>query len=178
MVSNWEWTAYKLKYNKHYPPEHDYIHQWRYSAVAEVVRRNHREYAEGRVAYLLNINEFSDTDRKDRKASGNVILEPDEKKMAEVVYNIGPVTVSLDHLYPEFYEYSQGILSIPDCRNGKGFLKHSMLVVGFGTDPVGRDYWLIKNSFGEKWGENGYVRLARNAGNMCGVATFAQYPVF
>ncbi|KAH8247637.1 hypothetical protein KR038_007360, partial [Drosophila bunnanda] len=94
---------------------------------------------------------------------GYVILEADEKKMAEVVYNIGPVTVSLDHLYTEFYEYSRGILSIPECRNERILLRHSMLVVGFGTDSEGRDYWLIKNSFGKNWGEDGYVRLARNA---------------
>ncbi|XP_044248971.1 cathepsin L-like [Drosophila takahashii] len=101
----------------------------------------------------------------------------DERELAEVVYNIGPVAVSIDHLHEEFIQYSAGILSIPTCRSERSKLRHSVLVVGFGTDAMGNDYWLIKNSYGTEWGENGYLRLARNANNMCGVASLPQYPL-
>jgi hypothetical protein len=36
-------------------------------------------------------------------------------------------------------------------------------------------YWSIKNSWAQKWGENGYLRLAKDKGNMCGVAAMAYY---
>ncbi|KAH8283075.1 hypothetical protein KR054_012020 [Drosophila jambulina] len=102
----------------------------------------------------------------------------DEKRLAEVVYNIGPVVANIDSLHESFLHYSSGIYHEPDCRFDMANLTSAVLVVGFGTDSNYGDYWILKTSQGKNWGENGYMRLARNAGNMCGVATLAHYPIF
>merc|ERR1711998_803685 len=45
------------------------------------------------------------------------------------------------------------------------------------TAQDGQPYWLVKNSWGAQWGQEGYIMMARNNNNMCGVATDAQYAV-
>lgn len=51
-----------------------------------------------------------------------------------------------------------------------------MLIVGYGNEE-GKDFWLVKNSWGKEWGLDGYIKVARNADNNCEIATLAVYPV-
>lgn len=50
------------------------------------------------------------------------------------------------------------------------------MLVGYGVEKD-QKYWLVKNSWSEQWGENGYIKMARNKNNNCGVATQASYPI-
>ena len=68
-----------------------------------------------------------------------------------------------------------GIFSYMNCNRNN--LNHAVLVVGYGNDKYGRNYWLIKNSYGQWWGENGYMRLSRDGRNACGISSFASYPL-
>ncbi|CAI8034606.1 Cathepsin L [Geodia barretti] len=86
---------------------------------------------------------------------------------------IGPLSVAVDASNNAFKYYSGGVYSSTQCSSS--YLTHAMLVTGYGTYN-GVDYYLVKNSWGENWGSSGYIMMARNKYNQCGIATDASYP--
>jgi len=93
----------------------------------------------------------------------HTVVESDEAVMAAWVAKNGPVSVSVDAMTQLWWPYRGGILD--GCCNHD--VDHAVLIVGFG-DSNGRKYWLIKNSWNENWGEQGYMRLGRGT-NQCGI---------
>jgi hypothetical protein len=86
----------------------------------------------------------------------------DQSLMAAIAER--PVSITIAAECAPFNNYAGGILDTPECAGGK--IDHAVLAVGYGTD-AGKDYWLIKNSWGTKWGENGYVKVARGKNMLC-----------
>jgi len=102
----------------------------------------------------------------------------DEEKLKEAVAKYGPISVGI-HADLAFEWYENGVFYHKRCPNKLDDLNHGVLVVGYGHDEKsGRDYWIVKNSWGTKWGEAGYIRMTRNRNNMCGIATLASIPKF
>ncbi|OHT10066.1 Crustapain [Tritrichomonas foetus] len=98
----------------------------------------------------------------------------DEDQLASNVESHGPMSVCIDASTTNFRLYSSGIFYDETCRSD--YINHAVGCVGFG-DVDGAEYWILKNSWGADWGENGYIRLARNKGNHCAIAYFAIAPI-
>lgn len=91
-----------------------------------------------------------------------------------------PVAVVID-ASRAFQFYKRGVFSGP-CNTTT--VNHAVTVVGYGSagsdSGGGRKYWIVKNSWGQGWGENGYVRMARRVRareGMCAIAIEPYYPV-
>ncbi|XP_041061014.1 procathepsin L-like isoform X2 [Carcharodon carcharias] len=96
-----------------------------------------------------------------------------ERYLAKAVQMIGPISVAIDAGQRSFQLYRNGVYYDRRCRRQPN---HAVLVVGFGRES-GRNYWLVKNSWGTSWGDQGYIKMAKDSGNICGIASYAVYPL-
>ncbi|KAF5204890.1 Senescence-specific cysteine protease sag39 [Thalictrum thalictroides] len=86
-----------------------------------------------------------------------------------------PISVAIDASGSAFQFYSSGVFT-GECGTD---LDHGVTAVGYGTASDGTKYWLVKNSWGAEWGEEGYIRMQRDIDaeeGLCGIAMEASYP--
>lgn len=122
---------------------------------------------------------YTGTDDTCKYSASEVVARPttftyveskNEDALADAVANTGPVSVAIDA--SQLGSYGSGIfvdyVCQPESRN------HAILIVGYGSEN-GQDFWILKNSWGDSWGENGYFRMLRGI-NECGVAEDTIFP--
>ncbi|KAJ6409573.1 hypothetical protein OIU84_009132 [Salix udensis] len=102
------------------------------------------------------------------------VPQNDEKSLRKAVA-YQPVSVAIEAGGRHFQLYQSGVFT-GSCGTQ---LDHGVVAVGYGTEN-GVDYWIVRNSWGPAWGENGYIRMERNVASTetgkCGIAMEASYP--
>lgn len=118
--------------------------------------------------YRKNAHVVSIDDYEDVPAYNEVALQKAVSKQ--------PVAVAIEGGGRDFQLYESGVFT---GRCGTS-LDHGVTAVGYGTDD-GVDYWIVRNSWGASWGEEGYIRMKRNLlgarTGICGIAMEASYPI-
>lgn len=112
------------------------------------------------------------------KVTGQVIVTPySDSSMLNALY-VNPVSVAIEADTKAFQMYSSGVFSNSGCGTT---LDHAVVLVGWGTDSVGGDYYILRNSWGTTWGESGYMKLGRGSAygkaGECGVLSKPYYPL-
>lgn len=91
----------------------------------------------------------------------------DEELLKRLVYKHGAAVVSL-RTKGTIQNYKGDVYQGCSYPQDKNRIDHVVTVVGYGTTDSGVPYWLIKNSWGNWWGEGGYFRMKRGV-NMCNI---------
>ena len=85
----------------------------------------------------------------------------------------GPIAIALDANNIFFRFYKEGIIDIP--RNYSKELNHAVVLAGYDYDKYGL-YWIIQNSWGKDWGDNGFCKIRATPGE--GILLCQKYGVY
>ena len=107
---------------------------------------------------------FNET-RSRVQIKGYMNITHNETIIKDALYEIGPLSILLD--FTGLMHYKSGEANPRLCST---WPDHALVLVGYGIQE--EDYWLVKNSWGPKWGINGYFMLKRGA-NKCGINLWA-----
>jgi C1A family cysteine protease len=100
-------------------------------------------------------------------------VQPESTDQLKAAIAQGPtsVTVEADTLVFQFYQ--SGIFDSDKCGTN---LDHAITAVGYGSED-GQDYYIVRNSWGAVWGEQGYIRIAAKEGKgVCGIQQISLWP--
>ena len=128
--------------------------------------------------HIANFSDVAVTCKKCKsitKVDSFVNIVPNSEKALQQALIQQPISIAVVASGSNWQFYSSGIIT--DCPSTT--IDHGVLLTSYGTSD-GVDYWGVKNSWGSSWGENGYIRLARNVkqtGGTCGLTSMASYPV-
>ncbi|KAJ4459671.1 putative Cysteine proteinase 3 [Paratrimastix pyriformis] len=104
------------------------------------------------------------------------VTEGSETDLADAVATRGPVSIAIDASHMSFQFYSTGVYDEKACSAYS--LDHGVTLVGYGTDSKsGKNYWIVKNSWGASWGQKGYIWMVKDKKNQCGEASMATVPI-
>eukprot|EP00567_Pseudictyota_dubia_P007256 CAMPEP_0197432710 /NCGR_PEP_ID=MMETSP1175-20131217/737_1 /TAXON_ID=1003142 /ORGANISM="Triceratium dubium, Strain CCMP147" /LENGTH=378 /DNA_ID=CAMNT_0042960867 /DNA_START=107 /DNA_END=1243 /DNA_ORIENTATION=+ len=103
-------------------------------------------------------------------------IRPGDAKELKASIAEQPTSIAIEAKQMIFQFYKSGVLDNDDCGKNAA-IDHGVLVVGYGKDEdSGLKYWLVKNSWGDTWGDKGYVKLAQKSENRYGTCAILRLP--
>ena len=84
-----------------------------------------------------------------------------ENRLEDELLLYAPVSVAIESTNPVFRAYGGGVLAPEHVETRRGVVDHAVSLVGFGVDETGQEYWTLRNSWGDAWGEDGFFRVQR-----------------
>jgi len=102
------------------------------------------------------------------------VVQGSEDDLAAKVSQYGVAAIAIDASHYSFQLYSGGIYDEKKCSPED--LDHAVGCVGYGSEN-GKNFWIVRNSWGQGWGEKGYIRMIKDQGNQCGEANYAIIPI-
>ena len=91
-----------------------------------------------------------------------------------------PISIAIEASTFAFQFYKSGVITDNSCGSN-GSIDHGVLAVGYGTDLETQEpYFLVKNSWGDGWGDHGYVKMGRKSTNqygICSILKMASFPI-
>jgi len=99
--------------------------------------------------------------------------QEDESELKTNVANVGPLSICVDA--QNWQDYTGGVMSGWQCA-WINLLDHCVQAVGYDLTDSSNPFWIVRNSWGTDWGENGYIRL-QYGDNTCGLTNEATYVV-
>lgn len=95
--------------------------------------------------------------------------------MKIALYRHGPLVAWVNA--NNFQNYVSGVYDATSAQCSPKGVNHLLVIVGYGRDATsGKDFWLLKNSYGTSWGEKGFMRIKRGT-NVCGIESNPFYPI-
>nr|XP_023902358.1 cysteine proteinase EP-B 1-like [Quercus suber] len=106
--------------------------------------------------------------------SGSYAVQGSEADLLKAVAG-QPVSVDINASSREFQLYESGVIFTGPCWIEPN---HVVIAVGYGTSEDGIKYWIMKNSWGTGWGEDGYMRILKDNGSLGGLCGLNQQIVW
>ncbi|CAL4157907.1 unnamed protein product, partial [Meganyctiphanes norvegica] len=109
-----------------------------------------------------------------RVIGGEDVQSGRDNALLNALVHRGPISVCI-YVSEDFPLYDKGVIEDDLCTADKA-ANHAVVLVGYGNEN-GKNYWLIRNSWGKNVGDNGYYKLSRNVENHCQISSWGFIPV-